>query len=163
PIGDLTAKYLEISAIAIAAGDSDIVWVGHVNGAVFHTNNATATAPTWRQVTSAAFPSARYCSRITVHPTDNNLLYVPFAAPPPRTRPSSTGRSPRPPGRTSGPPRTAASPGGPCPRRCPRRRSARSPCPPAGPTSSTPEPRSACTPANTAGPPGRRRIKDPRT
>jgi hypothetical protein len=80
PIGDPATKRLEISAIAIAAGHSDTVWVGHVNGAVFHTDNATATAPTWRQVTSAAFPSPRYCSRITVHPTDKNLVYVAFAA-----------------------------------------------------------------------------------
>jgi photosystem II stability/assembly factor-like uncharacterized protein len=80
PLGAPNDRGLEISALAIAAGDSDTVWAGHVNGAVFRTADATAASPTWLPVTSATFPPRRYCACITVDPVDKRVVYVAFAA-----------------------------------------------------------------------------------
>ncbi|MBW5483187.1 WD40/YVTN/BNR-like repeat-containing protein [Streptomyces bambusae] len=70
-----------ISAIAVARGDSDVVWVGHENGMVFRTANGTASTPTWQRV-GATGPSPlaprRFCTGITVHPTDPDTAYVTF-------------------------------------------------------------------------------------
>ncbi len=68
-----------ISAIAIAQGDSDIVWVGHNDGGVYVTTNGTAITPTWSRVdtTTPALPN-RYVSRITIDPQDHNTVYVTF-------------------------------------------------------------------------------------
>ena len=41
-----------ISAIAVAPGDANSVWVGYTNGVVYRTLNALATAPDWILVTS---------------------------------------------------------------------------------------------------------------
>jgi hypothetical protein len=67
-----------ISALAVATGDSDTVWVGHANGAVFMTSNGTAGSPTWQQVASASFPPPRYCARITIDATQKDVVYVAF-------------------------------------------------------------------------------------
>ncbi len=76
-IKDSTGVY--ISAIAIAPGDSDLVWVGHNNGDVFFTTNGTAITPTWTRVDTAtpALPN-RYVSRITIDPEDHDKVYVSF-------------------------------------------------------------------------------------
>jgi hypothetical protein len=70
-----------ISAIAVASGNSDLIWVGHRNGMVFRTTNGTATAPTWQRVGATA-PSPlrpqRYCTCITIHPADPETVYVAF-------------------------------------------------------------------------------------
>jgi photosystem II stability/assembly factor-like uncharacterized protein len=65
-----------ISALAIAAGDSDTVWVGHDDGALFATSNGTAARPTWRAVQGAA--SGRYCTGITIDPHDKTVVYATF-------------------------------------------------------------------------------------
>jgi len=36
-----------ISAIAVAKGDSNIIWVGHNNGQIYYTTNGAAANPTW--------------------------------------------------------------------------------------------------------------------
>ena len=68
-----------ISAIAVAQGNSDIVWVGHNDGDVYFTTNGTAITPTWTRVdtTTPALPN-RYVSRITIDPNDPNKVYVTF-------------------------------------------------------------------------------------
>jgi hypothetical protein len=66
-----------VSAVAVAGGDSDTVWVGHANGAVFRTVDGTADGPTWQPATSAAVPR-RYCTGITIHPADSRHVYVYF-------------------------------------------------------------------------------------
>jgi hypothetical protein len=68
----------EISALAVATGDSDTVWVGHANGAVFVTGNGTAGSPAWRPVASGSFPPQRYCTRITVDTAQKDVVYVAF-------------------------------------------------------------------------------------
>jgi hypothetical protein len=67
-------NYAYISAIAVAAGNSDIVWVGYDNGDVFKTSNGTASTPTWTKVDSG-LPN-RYCTRIAIDPTNSNRVYV---------------------------------------------------------------------------------------
>lgn len=68
-----------ISAIAIAKGNSDLIWIGYQNGDVYFTTNGTAAAPVWTRVdlNSAGLPD-RYCTRITIDPTNTNRVYVTF-------------------------------------------------------------------------------------
>jgi hypothetical protein len=78
PIGEPGTKS-EISALAVAIGDSDTVWVGHANGAVFRTSNGTAGSPTWQPIRSASLPrQPRHCTCITVDPVERNIVYVAF-------------------------------------------------------------------------------------
>jgi len=68
-----------ISAIAVAPGNSNIVWVGHNNGYVYSTTNGTATSPTWTAVdTNALTLPNRYVTRITIDPHNHNTVYVAF-------------------------------------------------------------------------------------
>ena len=70
-----------ISAIAIAHGDSDLVWVGHIDGAIFKTINGTASAPIWQRIdTNGPTPllARRYCTRIVIDPSDKQTVYVCF-------------------------------------------------------------------------------------
>ncbi len=53
-----------ISAIAVAPGQSNIIWVGHNFGSVYYTTNGTATNPTWTQ-RNTGLPG-RFCARITI-------------------------------------------------------------------------------------------------
>lgn len=64
-----------ISAVAVAVGNSDVIWVGHNNGNVYKTSNGTATSPTWTAVTIG--PS-RQVMRILIDPSDSNTVYVAF-------------------------------------------------------------------------------------
>ncbi|MSP49806.1 MAG: hypothetical protein EXQ95_10845 [Alphaproteobacteria bacterium] len=64
-----------ISAIAVASGNSDLIWVGHNEGEVFKTTNGTATTPTWTAVTIGP---ARKVMRILIDPSDSNTVYVSF-------------------------------------------------------------------------------------
>jgi hypothetical protein len=66
-----------ISAIAVAPGNSDVIWVGHNLGAVFKTTNGTATTPTWSQQGSGTLPG-RTVGSIAVDPATNNTVYVSF-------------------------------------------------------------------------------------
>ncbi|MFF4060775.1 WD40/YVTN/BNR-like repeat-containing protein [Streptomyces sp. NPDC001668] len=70
-----------ISALAISPADSDVVWVGHDDGQVFHSTDATTAAPAWRRV-GVGGPNPlrpkRYCACITAHPTDVDTAYVSF-------------------------------------------------------------------------------------
>jgi photosystem II stability/assembly factor-like uncharacterized protein len=68
-----------ISAIAVAKGDSKIVWVGHNNGDVYRSDDGTASAPSWTQVDAGSTPLPdRYCHRITIDPTDRKRVYATF-------------------------------------------------------------------------------------
>jgi hypothetical protein len=46
--------------------------------AVFRTNDGTAGSPTWLPVEAASFPPPRYCTRVTVHPGQKDVVYVAF-------------------------------------------------------------------------------------
>lgn len=66
-----------ISTIAVALGDSDVVWVGHNNGEVWKTANGTAAEPAWTRVdeNGVGLPD-RWISRIVIDPTDHERVYV---------------------------------------------------------------------------------------
>lgn len=66
-----------ISAIDIADGNSDIVWVGYNNGEVWKTADGAASQPTWERVdeNGVGLPD-RWISRIAVDPNDSNVIYV---------------------------------------------------------------------------------------
>jgi photosystem II stability/assembly factor-like uncharacterized protein len=72
---------LVISAIAIAPGNADIIWVGHEDGQVYKTTNGTATNPVWQQIDNTG-PSplnvGRYCTHITIDPANIDTVYVTF-------------------------------------------------------------------------------------
>lgn len=76
-----------ISAIAVAKGNSDLIWVGHANsqvvngsGDIYKTINGTSNNPVWQKIDdngSNPLPN-RYCTRITVDPNNPNTVYVTF-------------------------------------------------------------------------------------
>lgn len=68
-----------ISAIAVAPGDPDVIWVGHNDGRVYRTVNGTAATPTWIAVddNGAVNPLPnRAVTRLLVDHTDANTVYV---------------------------------------------------------------------------------------
>jgi hypothetical protein len=68
-----------ISTVAIALGNANVVWVGHNNGHVYYTTNALAAQPTWTRVDDGApgLPD-RWVSRIAIDPTDTNKVTISF-------------------------------------------------------------------------------------
>jgi len=70
-----------ISTLAVAQGNSDMVWVGHVNGMVFRTANGTAPQPAWQRADGTGakpLQAQRYCTCITIDPADQDVVYVAF-------------------------------------------------------------------------------------
>lgn len=68
-----------ISAIAVAPGNPDVIWVGHNNGRVFRTQDGTAAAPTWVAVddNGAANPLPnRFITRIAIDRTNPARAFV---------------------------------------------------------------------------------------
>ncbi len=68
-----------VSTVAVARGNSNIVWVGHNNGSVFYSTNALAAAPTWIKVddNSPALPD-RWVSRIAIDKDNPSRVTVSF-------------------------------------------------------------------------------------
>ena len=68
-----------ISAIAVAPGNSDIIWVGQNNGVVSRTLDGTTATPAWSDIDDNGgtdpLPN-RYVERILVDPDDSNVVYV---------------------------------------------------------------------------------------
>jgi hypothetical protein len=64
-----------ISAIAVAEGDPNIIWVGHNNGSLYKTSNGTASNPIWTQVTGLP---ARSVLRILIDKSNTNRVFVAF-------------------------------------------------------------------------------------
>ncbi|MBI1891598.1 MAG: hypothetical protein HYS18_13180 [Burkholderiales bacterium] len=73
-IGTSTSYY--ISAIAVASGNSDIIWVGHNNGSVYKTTNGTQTTPNWTLVSNPL--PGRFVTRILIDKSNSNLVYATF-------------------------------------------------------------------------------------
>jgi len=71
-----TASGSNISAIAVAQGNSDIVWVGHGNGDVYVSLNGTFATPIWTR-TDTVLPN-RIVTSIAIDPTDPRIVYVSF-------------------------------------------------------------------------------------
>ena len=68
-----------ISAIAIAQDNSNIIWVGYNSGAVYKTTNGTAANPIWMRMddNGVGLPN-RYVHRIAIDPSNSNTVYVTF-------------------------------------------------------------------------------------
>jgi Calx-beta domain/FG-GAP-like repeat len=62
-----------ISAIAVAPGNSNVIWVGYESGEIGCTTNGTQASPTWVAVSGT--PS-RYAQRIMIDPNNNNRVFV---------------------------------------------------------------------------------------
>lgn len=70
-----------ISAIAIAPGNSDVVWVGYEDGQVFNTVNGSQANPLWQKIDHTGpnpLTPMRYCTRITIDPKDSSVVYACF-------------------------------------------------------------------------------------
>jgi hypothetical protein len=67
------------SAIDIAKGNSDIIWVGYEDGHVAKSTNGTNASPTWTRVdnNATALPN-RYVTDIAINPNNHNEVYVTF-------------------------------------------------------------------------------------
>jgi photosystem II stability/assembly factor-like uncharacterized protein len=73
-----------ITAIAVAPGNSDLIWVGDQNGTLFKTTNGTAASPHWDpvplKVGGTVVTPARACSRIVFDPIDPaHTVYAAFS------------------------------------------------------------------------------------
>ena len=67
-----------ISALAVAQGNPDIIWVGHNNSYLYKTSNGTAAPPAWSaNLNTQALPD-RYITRIAIDPNNHNVVYVAF-------------------------------------------------------------------------------------
>jgi hypothetical protein len=66
-----------ISALTIAAGNPNLVWVGHNNGDVYVTGDSTAVTPTWNKVDGGSLPD-RTVTSIAIDPRDWNTAYATF-------------------------------------------------------------------------------------
>ena len=68
-----------LSAIAVAPGDSDVIWVGQNNGEVAKTVSGSAADPLWQAVDDNGgydpLPN-RYITRILIDPDDAEVVYV---------------------------------------------------------------------------------------
>jgi photosystem II stability/assembly factor-like uncharacterized protein len=70
------------SAIAIAVGNSDLVWVGHEDGQIFMTASGTSDRPVWQRMDNAGpngLNVGRYCTRLCIDPHDSDTLYALFS------------------------------------------------------------------------------------
>ena len=74
-----SAAAVPISAIAITPGNSALVWVGHNNGDVFVSANATSPNPVWKKMDDgiSKLPN-RFCTRIAVNPSNSKIIYASF-------------------------------------------------------------------------------------
>jgi hypothetical protein len=66
----------------VAGGDSDLIWVGHLNGELYRSRDGTAPAPLWELMNPAGpadVPAAgRLCTRVIVDPADPDRVYTTF-------------------------------------------------------------------------------------
>jgi hypothetical protein len=75
-----------ISAIAVSPANADVLWVGHAHrqgnassGNVYKSTTGTAATPAWQKMDDNAGPLPdRFCTRIVIDPTDDNVVYVCF-------------------------------------------------------------------------------------
>ncbi|MGZ5040544.1 MAG: WD40/YVTN/BNR-like repeat-containing protein [Usitatibacter sp.] len=64
-----------INAIAVAPGNSNVIWVGHNNGEIYRALDGTAASPTWTRIAQGVIPS-RAVQRITIDRDNPNRVIV---------------------------------------------------------------------------------------
>jgi hypothetical protein len=66
-----------LSTIAVALGNANLIWAGHNNGEVYFTSNGTTGSPSWTRVdeNGNGLPD-RWISTIIIDPSDHNHVYV---------------------------------------------------------------------------------------
>jgi hypothetical protein len=72
-----------ISAISVARGNDNIIWVGHADGAVFKTLDGASSNPNWQKISSSVpgvspLPVNRFCTQITIDARDHNVVYITY-------------------------------------------------------------------------------------
>jgi outer membrane protein assembly factor BamB len=67
-----------IAAIAVAPGNSSLVLVGHENGQIYKSVNATDATPTWTRIDTNGINAARMCTWLAIDKNDNNRFYATF-------------------------------------------------------------------------------------
>ena len=68
-----------ISAIVVASGNPNIVWVGHEQGELYRSVTATDVNPAWSRLDGSAVPlPARYVTSITLDAKDTNVVYITY-------------------------------------------------------------------------------------
>ncbi|MCB9919629.1 MAG: hypothetical protein H6832_14595 [Planctomycetes bacterium] len=65
-----------ITAIAVAQGNPNLVFVGYENGTIEYSTNALAATPTWA-TRNAGLP-ARYVTRVVIDPSSSSHLFATF-------------------------------------------------------------------------------------
>lgn len=65
-----------ISAIAVAPGNSDLIWIGYDDGVVYQTTNGTGAFPKWTRKSPG---SASPCTGLAVDPNNANTVYACFS------------------------------------------------------------------------------------
>jgi hypothetical protein len=81
PSGQIGFDRHLISAIAVAKGDSNDIWVAHNDGRIFRTRNGLADAPLWNPIDDNAalnpLPN-RFPARIVIDRTNRSRIFVAF-------------------------------------------------------------------------------------
>jgi hypothetical protein len=70
-----------ISAVTVAPGDSDRVWVGYEDGQVWRTNDGTAHSPVWSRIDgvgAAPLQTGRFCTQICLTARNPDLVLATF-------------------------------------------------------------------------------------
>jgi len=66
-----------VTAIAVAKGNSNVVWLAHSSGQIYFTTNGTATTPSWTRVDQSGFPY-RFPTSITIDTNNHSRVFVTF-------------------------------------------------------------------------------------
>lgn len=72
-----------ISAIAVARGNDNIIWVGHADGAIFKALDGASASPNWQKINSTVsgvspLPVDRFCTQITIDARNHNIVYITY-------------------------------------------------------------------------------------
>jgi photosystem II stability/assembly factor-like uncharacterized protein len=66
-----------INAIAVAAGASNVIWVGHSNGELYRTLDGMGATPAWTRIGQSVLPR-RSIQRVTIDQANPNRVLVAF-------------------------------------------------------------------------------------
>ena len=67
-----------VSAVAVAPGSSDIVWIGYDDGQIACTTTGSQPSPTWISVTQPTGTSTRYVTKIAYDPSNTNRVFIAY-------------------------------------------------------------------------------------